>query len=61
MMVRPAMPYEMEAVTVTKRQKSKMEVAEMKMLRFSLGKQEWIKPGMKTSERPWVGMNSAEN
>ena len=37
-MVRPAMLYEIEALAVTKRQESKMEVAEMKMLRFSLGK-----------------------
>ena len=38
MMVGSAMLYGMEAVTMTKRQESKMEVAEMKMLRFSLGK-----------------------
>ena len=37
-MVRPAMLYGIEALAVTKRQESKMEVAEMKMLRFSLGK-----------------------
>ena len=37
-MVRPAMLYGIEALTVTERQESKMEVAEMKMLRFSLGK-----------------------
>ena len=37
-MVRPAMLYGMEAVTVTKRQESKMEVAEMKMLLVSLEK-----------------------
>ena len=37
-MVRPAMLYGMEAVAVTKAQERKMEVAEMKMLRFSIGK-----------------------
>ena len=31
------MLYSMEAVAMTKRQERKMEVAEMKMLRFSLG------------------------
>ena len=36
--MRPAMLYDMEVVTVTKWQESKMEVAKMKMLRFSLGK-----------------------
>ena len=36
-MVRPAMLYGMEAVAVTKAQERKMEVAEMKMLRFSIG------------------------
>ena len=35
--VRPAMLYGMETVAMTKRQERKMEVAEMKMLRFSLG------------------------
>ncbi|XP_006820862.1 uncharacterized protein LOC100373182 [Saccoglossus kowalevskii] len=33
----PVMLYGVEAVTVTKAQERKMEVAEMKMLRFSLG------------------------
>ena len=37
-MIRPAMLYGMETVAVTKGQERKMEVAEMKMLRFSLGK-----------------------
>ena len=37
-MIRPAMLYGMEAVAVTKGQERKMEVAEMKILRFSLGK-----------------------
>ncbi|XP_047492005.1 uncharacterized protein LOC125041211 [Penaeus chinensis] len=37
-MVRPVMLYGMEAVAVTKGQERKMEVAEMRMLRFSLGK-----------------------
>ena len=36
-MVRPAMLYGMETVPVTKAQEKKMEVAEMKMLRFSVG------------------------
>ena len=35
--VRSAMLYGMETVAMTKRQERKMEVAEMKMLRFSLG------------------------
>ena len=38
MIVRPAMLYGMEAVAVTKRQEDRMEVAEMKILRYSLGK-----------------------
>ena len=37
-MIRPAMLYGMEAVAVTKGQERKMEVAEVKMLMFSLGK-----------------------
>ena len=37
-MIRPAMLYGMETVAVTKGQERKMEVAEMKMLRFSLEK-----------------------
>ena len=37
-MIRPAMLYGMEKVAVTKGQERKMEVAEMKMLRFSQGK-----------------------
>ena len=37
-MVRPAMLYGMEALALTKGQEKKMEVAEMKMLRFALGK-----------------------
>ena len=35
--VRPAMLYGLEAVARTKRQEAEMEVAELKMLRFSLG------------------------
>ena len=35
--VRPAMLYGLETVALTKRQEAEMEVAEMKMLRFSLG------------------------
>ena len=41
-MVQPAMMYAMETVAVTKRQEEKMEVAEMKMLRYSLGRRSWI-------------------
>ena len=37
-MVRPAMLYGMEAIAVTKAQEKKMEVAEMRMLRFSVGR-----------------------
>ena len=35
--VRPAMLYGLETVALTKRREAKMEVAELKMLRFSLG------------------------
>ncbi|XP_047492218.1 uncharacterized protein LOC125041374 [Penaeus chinensis] len=35
--VRPAMIYGMEAVAVTKAQEKKIQIAEMKMLRWSLG------------------------
>ena len=35
--VRPAMSYGLETVALTKRQEAEMEVAELKMLRFSLG------------------------
>ena len=35
--VRPAILYGLETVALTKRQVAKMEVAELKMLRFSLG------------------------
>ena len=37
MVVRPAMLYSLEAVALTKRQEAELEVAELKMLRFSLG------------------------
>ena len=36
-MVRPAMLCGLEVVTLTKRQEAELEVAELKMLRFSLG------------------------
>ena len=35
--VRPAMLYGLETVALTKRQEAELEVAELKMLRFSLG------------------------
>ena len=35
--VRPAMPYGLETVALTSKQVAELEVAEMKMLRFSLG------------------------
>ena len=35
--VRPTMLYGMEAVTVTERQMGKMEIAELKMVRWALG------------------------
>ena len=35
--IRPAMLYVLETVALTKRQEAEMEVAELKMLRFSLG------------------------
>ena len=44
--VRPAMLYGLETVSLTKRQEAEMEVAELKMLRFSLGV---TKSGMSTS------------
>ena len=37
MLVRPAMLYGLGTVAVKKRQKAELDVAEMKMLRFSLG------------------------
>ena len=36
MVVRPAMLYRLKMVALTKRQEAEMEVAELKMLRFSL-------------------------
>ena len=36
-LVRPAMMYGLETIALTKRQEAELEVAEMKMLRFSLG------------------------
>ena len=36
-LVRPAMLYRLETVALTKRQEAEMGVAELKMLRFSLG------------------------
>ena len=36
-MMRPAIEYGLETVTVTKKQVEEMEVAEMKMLRFAMG------------------------
>ena len=35
--VRPALLYGLEAVALTKKQEAELEVAEMRMLRFSLG------------------------
>ena len=54
--VRPAMLYGLETVALTKRQEVEMEVAELKMLRFSLG--EWTRSGMSTSEgqHRWDGL-----
>ena len=48
MAVRPAMLYGLETVALTKRQE--MEVAELKMLRFSLGVTRMDKTSMSTSE-----------
>ena len=36
-LVRPAMMYALETVALTKRQEAELEVAKIKMLRFSLG------------------------
>ena len=54
--VRPAMLYGLETVALTKRQE--MEVAELKMLRFSLGVTRMDKSGMSTSEgqHRWDGL-----
>ena len=53
--VRPAMLYGLETVAPTKRQEAEMEVAELKMLRFSLGV---TISGMSTSEgqHRWDGL-----
>ena len=52
MIVRPAMLHGMEVVAVTKRQEGRMEAAEMKILRYSLGKtKKWTELGMKAYER----------
>ena len=49
--VRPAMLYGLETVALRKRQETELEVAETKMLRFSLGVTRWIRPaGTSTSE-----------
>ena len=37
MLVRPTMLYGLETVALTKRQETELEIAEIKMLRFSLG------------------------
>ena len=37
MVVRPAMLYSLETVPLTKKQEAELAVAELKMLRFSLG------------------------
>ena len=37
LVIRPAMVYGLETAAVTKKQVEKMEVAEMKMLRFAMG------------------------
>ena len=44
------MLYGLETVALTKRQEAEMEVAELKMLRFSLGVTRMDKSGMNTSE-----------
>ena len=48
--VRPAMLYGLETVALTKRQEAEMEVAELKMLRFSLGVTRMDKTRMSTSD-----------
>ena len=47
--VRPALVYGLETMVVTKKQIEKMEVAEMKMLRFAMEGQEKIRLEMSTS------------
>ena len=56
--VRPAMLYGLETVALTKRQEAEMEVAELKMLRFSLGETRMERSGMSTSEgqHRWKGL-----
>ena len=55
--VRPAMFYGLETVALTKRQTAEMEVAELKMLRFSLGATR-MESEMSTSEgqHRWDGL-----
>ena len=62
--VRPAMVYGLETVAVTKKQVEEMEVAEMKMLRFTMGvtrkdkiRNEYIRSTVKVE---WLGMKMRE-
>ena len=62
--VRPAMVYGLETVAVTKKQVEEMEVAEMKMLRFTMGvtrkdkiRNEHIRSTVKVE---WLGMKMRE-
>ena len=59
-MVRPAMLYGMETVAVTKGQERKMDVTEMRMLRFTLGKtrMEMIRNG---TIRETIGVDEIAN
>ena len=47
-MVRPTMVYELEMMTVTKKQVEEMEVAKMKALRFAMGVTKKVRLEMST-------------
>ena len=59
LVVRSAMVYGLETVAVTKKQVEKMEVTEMKMLRYAMGvmRNEYIRGTVKVE---WLGMKMAE-
>ena len=58
--VRPAMLYGLETVALTKRQEAEMEVAELKMLRFSLGvtRMDKIRNEYIRGQHRWDGLES---
>ena len=63
--VRPTMLYGMETVAVTERQMGKMEVAELKMLRWALGvtrkdkiRSGYVKGAVKMAMQGYIGMDT---